>query len=337
MRPPVVCCICRGADVYDRLTPQGRKPKMWTLVITQVQLRFQIGCGSPAGAWEAVAPKRRVMGDPVENRGQKRYHHGERRAALAKTQAVSGLWHGVFPGYALFFLSSAFFMEASKVIYRYERNWSERAQRNPLWTFAKYLYTQSTLQYLGSAFVVRYKKHQKNTKERFGRARCSTWPPLFVVCLAVLGLRAEGLTTCSLTEAGHALHEMGFWLQRSWLNYTEVQRIPVLVLLGAAVCGGYVSAWRSTVQVLTLVESLEVWRSVHFFGHFAIISILSVGYVFPPKTQKSRVTSAGDLAHAMRSGLSASIKTTLSDADLINASKQGAENINGEAEPRKQQ
>lgn len=52
------------ADVYDRLTPKGRKPQLSTLVITQV---------------------------------------------------VSGLWHGIFPGYALFFLSLAFFFNSSKV------------------------------------------------------------------------------------------------------------------------------------------------------------------------------------------------------------------------------
>lgn len=55
------------ADVYDRLTPPGRKPTVMTL-----------------------------MG----------------------TQLVSGVWHGLFPGYWAFFATSAVFLEASKVIYR---------------------------------------------------------------------------------------------------------------------------------------------------------------------------------------------------------------------------
>ena len=52
------------ADVYERLTPPGRKPSLWTLVATQT---------------------------------------------------ISALWHGVFPGYALMFISCAFFFHSSKV------------------------------------------------------------------------------------------------------------------------------------------------------------------------------------------------------------------------------
>lgn len=105
MGHPVTCPMFAGADVYDRLTPKGKKASLLTLVITQT---------------------------------------------------ISGLWHGVFPGYGLFFVSSAFFFESSKVIYRYERNWSP-ARRNFLpWAILKYFYTQATLQYLGSAFMVRF-------------------------------------------------------------------------------------------------------------------------------------------------------------------------------------
>ena len=49
-------CDALCADVYDRLTPKGKKPLLSTLIITQL---------------------------------------------------TSGLWHGIFPGYALFFLSCA--------------------------------------------------------------------------------------------------------------------------------------------------------------------------------------------------------------------------------------
>jgi len=130
------------ADVYDRLTPKGRKPSLSTLVITQL---------------------------------------------------ISGLWHGIFPGYALFFISCAFFFNSSKaswgctyetpavtapnlyfvrqcpfieekmqtlarhaaqVLYRYERTWSSGVQNNLLWRLLKLLYTELTLQYLGTAFMV---------------------------------------------------------------------------------------------------------------------------------------------------------------------------------------
>jgi lysophospholipid acyltransferase len=36
-------------------------------------------------------------------------------STLVITQLVSGLWHGIFPGYALFFISCAFFFNSSKV------------------------------------------------------------------------------------------------------------------------------------------------------------------------------------------------------------------------------
>ena len=42
--------------------------------------------------------------------------------ALLATQAVSGIWHGVQPGYALFFVSSSFMFHASKVLFRAQRS-----------------------------------------------------------------------------------------------------------------------------------------------------------------------------------------------------------------------
>lgn len=41
--------------------------------------------------------------------------------ALLVTQALSGIWHGVQPGYALFFIGSSFMFHASKVMFRYQR------------------------------------------------------------------------------------------------------------------------------------------------------------------------------------------------------------------------
>jgi len=41
--------------------------------------------------------------------------------ALLATQTVSGLWHGIFAGYWCFFVSSAFMLHASKVVFRYQR------------------------------------------------------------------------------------------------------------------------------------------------------------------------------------------------------------------------
>ncbi|KAG6557172.1 hypothetical protein Mapa_001099 [Marchantia paleacea] len=40
---------------------------------------------------------------------------------LLVTQVVSAVWHGLYAGYLLFFINSALFIAASKVIYRYQR------------------------------------------------------------------------------------------------------------------------------------------------------------------------------------------------------------------------
>lgn len=60
------------------------------------------------------------------------------RVMLA-TQAVAGVWHGVFPGYAMFFMSTAFMFEASKALYRsgVGRAAPPRAKRRPSPTRAR--------------------------------------------------------------------------------------------------------------------------------------------------------------------------------------------------------
>lgn len=37
-------------------------------------------------------------------------------------------------------------------------------------------------------------------------------------------------------------------------------------------------------QILTLKESLAVWRSISFLGHFLMISLILVSLVIPPKS-----------------------------------------------------
>lgn len=73
---------------------------------------------------------------------------------LIVTQLVSGIWHGLFPGYVLFFISSALMFQSSKVLYRYERNWPKQVQNFPLWVVAKWAYTTFCLNYCASAFMV---------------------------------------------------------------------------------------------------------------------------------------------------------------------------------------
>lgn len=37
-------------------------------------------------------------------------------------------------------------------------------------------------------------------------------------------------------------------------------------------------------QILTFKESLAVWRSISFLGHFMMLSLILVSLVLPPKT-----------------------------------------------------
>ena len=75
-------------------------------------------------------------------------------ANMIVTQMVSGVWHGVFAGYWLFFATSAFMFHASKLMYQYEQNWPPAVRNFPLWTLVKIVASELVLNYAGSAFMV---------------------------------------------------------------------------------------------------------------------------------------------------------------------------------------
>ncbi|KAK9864166.1 hypothetical protein WJX84_000212 [Apatococcus fuscideae] len=75
-------------------------------------------------------------------------------AAVYVTQVISGVWHGLFPGYGLFFLSSAIFIQASKLIFKYERDWSGAARNNWMWIAIKWTFTTVILNYCATAFLI---------------------------------------------------------------------------------------------------------------------------------------------------------------------------------------
>jgi len=108
------------------------------------------------------------------------------------TQLVSGVWHGVFAGYWLFFATSAFMFHASRLVYRYEATWSPRLRNFPPWILFKIVASALVLSYAGSAFMV-----------------------------------------------------------------------------------------------LSLQGTLEIWRSLSFFGHVIILAVILIGAVMPPKRPKA--------------------------------------------------
>lgn len=76
------------------------------------------------------------------------------------TQTVSAVWHGLFPGYGMFFITSAFMFEASKVIFRYERAYAP-SKTFPgqtvilgVWAAIKWAFTAFILNYAAAAFLV---------------------------------------------------------------------------------------------------------------------------------------------------------------------------------------
>ncbi|DBA91841.1 TPA: hypothetical protein ACH3X1_015978 [Trebouxia sp. C0004] len=133
---------------------------------------------------------------------------------LIVTQLVSGIWHGLFPGYVLFFISSALMFQSSKVLYRYERNWPKQVQNFPLWVVAKWAYTAFCLNYCASAFMI-----------------------------------------------------------------------------------------------LTFKESLAVWRSISFLGHFLMIALILVSIVLPPRSPKKSMPAVKDEQHQQKPESQPSLKT----------------------------
>eukprot|EP00879_Flechtneria_rotunda_P012872 GHRR01013442.1.p1 GENE.GHRR01013442.1~~GHRR01013442.1.p1 ORF type:complete len:475 (+),score=119.27 GHRR01013442.1:190-1614(+) len=73
---------------------------------------------------------------------------------LMVTQLVSGVWHGLYPGYIMFFAGSAIFFAHSTVIYNWERMYvpSWIANSFPWWAIKVFL-TKQHLDFLAMAFL----------------------------------------------------------------------------------------------------------------------------------------------------------------------------------------
>lgn len=73
---------------------------------------------------------------------------------LVATQLVSGLWHGLYPGYFFFFIGSAFLFAHSTVTYKWEKaapKWLVHSL--PFWA-VKVFITKQCLDFLASAFLI---------------------------------------------------------------------------------------------------------------------------------------------------------------------------------------
>ena len=71
------------------------------------------------------------------------------------TQLFTALWHGLFPGYIIFFVGTVFYLQAASVIHRAERtilpSWLVQSS---LWWLAKVAWTDIAVCYMSMAFVL---------------------------------------------------------------------------------------------------------------------------------------------------------------------------------------
>ncbi|KAI7837279.1 hypothetical protein COHA_008893 [Chlorella ohadii] len=182
--------VAESALIFSGLCYNGRTPEgapLWNRYINSRIRRVEFNLSLPnlAANWNVCTGLwlRHYVYERLTPAGKR---PGFR--TLVATQLVSGVWHGLFPGYWLFFATSAVMFEAGKTLYRYEQTWPAGAARFPPYIALK------------------------------------------VVVNAVL------------------------------LNYSA-----------------------AAFQVLWLHDCLAIWRSVHFLGHIAMLAIILLGNVVPPR------------------------------------------------------
>ncbi|CAH8252076.1 unnamed protein product [Arabidopsis lyrata] len=74
---------------------------------------------------------------------------------LLATQTVSAVWHGLYPGYMMFFVQSALMIAGSRVIYRWQQAISPKmAMLRNILVFINFLYTVLVLNYSAVGFMV---------------------------------------------------------------------------------------------------------------------------------------------------------------------------------------
>ncbi|CAI5523770.1 unnamed protein product, partial [Closterium sp. Naga37s-1] len=102
------------SDVYDRVTPRSGNPTMWALVFKSTSFSHPTDCSSsnlPTSPLPPASPPSDVY-DRVTPRSGK-----PTMWTLVFTQVVSALWHGLQPGYYLFFVNGAIGQHTSKRVF----------------------------------------------------------------------------------------------------------------------------------------------------------------------------------------------------------------------------
>ena len=71
------------------------------------------------------------------------------------TQLVTAFWHGVYPGYLIFFVGTVFYLQAGTVIYRAEKTVLPAiVAKSRVWWLVKVIWTDVAVCYMSMAFVL---------------------------------------------------------------------------------------------------------------------------------------------------------------------------------------
>lgn len=138
---------------------------------------------------------------------------------------------------------------------RYEQGWPPRARRFSPYVLLKVVFNALILNYAASAFIV---------------SACSS-------CTSPCDVpHQSAITPCSSC----------FWRAVPVLLHTGPARPAVLATKHGCAPPSSRPAW---LQVLWLSDCMAIWRSVYFCGHLAILAIIAVGIVLPPRKPKRDV------------------------------------------------
>ena len=129
----------------------------WSPHLERVHKREADGRGEGGDVRGDSPPLERADGDVAQALRVRQDHRPRGKKPGFKqiliTQVVSGVWHGLYAGYWLFFVSSAVFLQGSKSMFRWQRaHWPRRW--NFLIDFPHWLLTTVGLNYLCGAFML---------------------------------------------------------------------------------------------------------------------------------------------------------------------------------------
>ena len=102
---------------------------------------------------------------------------------------------------------------------------------------------------------------------------------------------------CSLSSLGQPFCNAAYLINRSWhigsyhcFVSLQADRQHMLLLDWQLIC-------ICALQILTFKESLKVWKSISFLGHFLMVGLILISVVMPPRSSKRSKPPVRDEQH----------------------------------------